>query len=64
MRLLALITCCGQYVHCLDNGLALAPPMGWNSWNAFHDDINEAVVHTAADILVSSGLQGRQGWGT
>lgn len=32
------------------------PPMGWNSWNTFGEDINEEVVISSADILISSGL--------
>ncbi len=30
--------------------------MGWNSWNAFHGDIDEAKVMASAQILVDSGL--------
>ena len=30
---------------------------GWNTWNAFHDEINETLVKHAADMLVESGLQ-------
>jgi alpha-galactosidase len=33
--------------------------MGWNSWNHFACDINEEVIRTAADLLVSSGLKDR-----
>lgn len=32
------------------------PPLGWNSWNTFGEDINEAVVMESADTLVASGL--------
>lgn len=39
------------------NGLALTPPMGWNSWNNFHCDVNEAVVRAAAEALVASGMR-------
>ena len=38
--------------------LVLTPPMGWNSWNTFGENINEKVVMESADILVSSGLAG------
>jgi alpha-galactosidase len=38
-------------------GLALTPPMGWNSWNAFQGNINEAKIKAAADIMVSSGMR-------
>ena len=37
--------------------LALTPPMGWNSWNAFQGNINEAKIKAAADIMVSSGMR-------
>ncbi|WP_266172061.1 glycoside hydrolase family 27 protein [Dyella subtropica] len=39
------------------NGLALTPPMGWNSWNKFGCDINEGVIRAAADAMVSSGMK-------
>lgn len=32
------------------------PPMGWNSWNTFGEDINEKVVIQTADYIVESGL--------
>jgi alpha-galactosidase len=35
---------------CLDNGVALTPGMGWNSWNHFHcDGLNEKVVMDTID---------------
>jgi alpha-galactosidase len=39
------------------NGLALRPPLGWNSWNKFHCNINETVIRQAADAMVSSGMK-------
>ncbi len=39
------------------NGLALTPPMGWNSWNRFACDVNEAKVRAVADAMVASGMQ-------
>jgi len=39
------------------NGLALTPPMGWNSWNKFACNVNEQVVRDTADALVSSGMR-------
>jgi alpha-galactosidase len=38
------------------NGLALTPPMGWNSWNHFADRVDDAIIREAADALVKSGL--------
>ncbi|MGU3292170.1 glycoside hydrolase family 27 protein [Williamsia sp. M5A3_1d] len=37
-------------------GVAATPPMGWNSWNTFGCDIDEATIRAQADALVSSGL--------
>jgi len=39
------------------NGLASTPPMGWNSWNKFATNIDDATVRGIADALVSSGLR-------
>ncbi len=41
----------------MTNKLALTPPMGWNSWNAFGELVDEKVIRETADLLVSSGLQ-------
>jgi alpha-galactosidase len=41
----------------LNNGVALTPPMGWNSWNTFGCNINEALIRQQADALVSSGMR-------
>lgn len=38
-------------------GLALTPPMGWNSWNTFQTNISEDLVKQTADIIVSSGMK-------
>ncbi|KAL6871472.1 hypothetical protein ACP4OV_014301 [Aristida adscensionis] len=39
------------------NGLGLTPQMGWNSWNHYGcEHINEAVIRSTADALVSTGL--------
>jgi alpha-galactosidase len=40
----------------LNNGLGLTPQMGWNSWNRYACDINEGLIRTTADALVSTGL--------
>lgn len=37
--------------------LAQTPPMGWNSWNTFGGEINEAVVRETADAFISEGLK-------
>lgn len=37
--------------------LAATPPMGWNSWNYFHGNVNAADIRAAADAIVSSGMK-------
>jgi alpha-galactosidase len=39
------------------NGLARTPPMGWNSWNHFATDIDDAMVRAIADGMVASGMR-------
>jgi alpha-galactosidase len=39
------------------NGLALTPPMGWNSWNKFACNIDEATMRKEADAMVASGMK-------
>ncbi|MFK3737295.1 NPCBM/NEW2 domain-containing protein [Massilia sp. TN1-12] len=36
---------------------AATPPMGWNPWNAFHTEVDEAKILAVADKLASSGLR-------
>jgi len=38
-------------------GDAPTPPMGWNSWNAFHTQINEAKLVGSAQAIVAKGLR-------
>lgn len=40
-----------------EDGLALTPPMGWNSWNIFEANINEKNIKETADAMVSSGMR-------
>jgi alpha-galactosidase len=39
------------------DGLALTPPMGWNSWNKFGCDVSEKLIKEMADALVSTGMK-------
>ena len=39
------------------DSLVLTPPLGWNSWNVFHENINENQIKEIADAMVSSGLK-------
>ncbi|MDP4261213.1 MAG: glycoside hydrolase family 27 protein [Bacteroidota bacterium] len=38
-------------------GLALTPPMGWNSWNTFQTNINEQLAKETADLFITSGMK-------
>jgi len=33
------------------------PPLGWNTWNTFGPDINEALIMESADAMVNTGLK-------
>ena len=35
---------------------AQTPPMGWNPWNAFRTDVDEAKIRGSAEALVDNGL--------
>lgn len=37
--------------------LAERPPMGWNSWNIFHGDIDEDKIKGIADQMVETGMR-------
>ncbi|HEV2494297.1 MAG TPA: glycoside hydrolase family 27 protein [Terriglobia bacterium] len=39
------------------SGLALTPPMGWNSWNHFACRVSDTVVRQAADTIASNGMK-------
>jgi alpha-galactosidase len=38
-------------------GLALTPPMGWNSWNGFGCEIDEQLIRETASAMVASGMK-------
>jgi hypothetical protein len=40
----------------LDNGVGLTPPLAWSTWNRFANNIDEELILSMADALVSSGL--------
>lgn len=49
----------GGFLHVVspyDNGLGRTPPMGWNSWNYFGCDINEAIIRETANVIVETNL--------
>ena len=33
------------------------PPMGWNTWNTFAENVNEELILSSADALIASGLK-------
>lgn len=43
--------------HAQGDGLALTPPMGWNSWNKFGCDVSEKLIRETADAMVESGMK-------
>jgi len=47
-------------IECGDR-IALTPPMGWNSWNCFANEVSADKVKRAADAMVKSGLI-NHGW--
>ncbi|WP_020524115.1 glycoside hydrolase family 27 protein [Catelliglobosispora koreensis] len=46
-----------QPAHALENGVARTPPMGWNTWNTFGCNINEALIRQMADAIVANGMR-------
>ncbi len=50
---LALLACTAGFAA----DLATTPPMGWNSWNRFHREIDDATVRAIADAIVSTGMK-------
>jgi len=45
----------------IGQNICLTPPMGWNSWNCFRGNIDEAKIRAAADAMVATGLI-KHGW--
>lgn len=39
------------------NGLAVTPPMGWNSWNHFACNVSASLIERQADAMVASGMK-------
>lgn len=37
--------------------LAQKPPMGWNSWNTFAENISEELIRQTADVMVEKGYR-------
>ncbi|KAJ3029645.1 UNVERIFIED_CONTAM: hypothetical protein HDU68_011549 [Siphonaria sp. JEL0065] len=56
MRFLVTVTLLTLGTNALNNGVGRTPAMGWNSWNKFGCEINEALIREHADAIVASGL--------
>jgi len=41
----------------LPNGLALTPPMGWNSWNHFGCNVSSTLIRGVADAMAANGMK-------
>jgi len=39
------------------DGLALTPPMGWNTYNTFAGKFDEKIIRDMADLIVSTGMK-------
>lgn len=39
------------------NGLALTPPMGWNSWNKFGCNVSDKLIREVADAISANGMR-------
>ena len=39
------------------DGLALTPPMGWNTWNTFASNISESLVKETAEAMIANGMR-------
>ena len=54
---LILFFCCTKVNAQKYEGLALTPPMGWNSWNTFQTNISDSLVRGTVDVMISSGMK-------
>ncbi len=43
--------------HVPSNGLLKTPPMGWNAWNHFKQNIDDKTVRQITDAMISSGMR-------
>ncbi len=48
-----------EFTIAIGGGLALTPPMGWNSWNAWRRWVDDAKMRAAADATGATGLAAR-----
>lgn len=45
-----------QFTIVVGDTLALTPPMGWNSWYIYYQNVSDSAMRLAADIMISSGM--------
>jgi alpha-galactosidase len=51
------VTAAGRGAPRLPNGLALTPPMGWNSWNHFGCNVSSSLIRGVADAMAANGMK-------
>lgn len=56
MKALPLFLCFLSTVKGAENGLALTPQMGWNTWNHFGCSIDENLILGAAKAIIQNNL--------
>jgi alpha-galactosidase len=50
-------SCTKELTIAIGDTLLYTPPMGWNSWNVFTEDIDEQLIIKIADAMVSNGMR-------
>ncbi len=55
--LILALVCSSAFALTKFEALSPTPPMGWNSWNAFHCDVSEQRIRDMADAIVASGMK-------
>ena len=59
-RFLLAVSLClwpASFLQAQATNIALTPPMGWNSWNHFHNKVDDATIRAQAEAMVSSGMR-------
>ena len=62
MNRLSYLLACAAFAACTAKaekfeGLALTPPMGWNTWNTFAENCSDPLVRETADAMIASGMR-------
>ena len=53
MLAVALVYFSTKYAFAIDNGKGMTPPMGWRSWNLFGSNVNQELIQSQMDGMVS-----------